>query len=67
MRERSHVIASLSKSVAPTDGSHTTQPALSNMAGDTVQPVTRLRDNFIQLQALVTVVLSYQLLFRRSS
>lgn len=32
-------------------------------AVETVQPVERLRANFLQLQALVTVVLSYQVLF----
>jgi len=36
-------------------------PAIA--VGETVQPVERLRSNFLQLQALVTVVLSYQVLF----
>jgi len=39
------------------------RPPASERTGDTVQPVARLRANFIQLQALVTVVLSYQVLF----
>ena len=39
------------------------RPPASEGTGDTVQPVARLRANFIQLQALVTVVLSYQVLF----
>ena len=59
-------MAILSKAIAPTDGSHTSQSDLFDMAGDTAQPVTRLRYNFVQLQALVTVVLSYQLLFSRN-
>jgi len=59
-------MAILSKALAPTDGSHTSQSDLFDMAGDTAQPVTRLRYNFVQLQALVTVVLSYQLLFSRN-
>src|SRR5438093_472786 len=59
-------MAILSKALAPTDGSHTSQSDLLDMAGDTAQPVTRLRYNFVQLQALVTVVLSYQLLFSRN-
>src|SRR6058998_132584 len=59
-------MAMLSKVIARTDGSHTSQSDHLDMAGDTAQPVTRLRYNFIQLQALVTVVLSYQLLFSRN-
>lgn len=39
------------------------RPPVSEGAGDTVQPVKRLRADFLQLQALVTVVLSYQVLF----
>lgn len=39
------------------------QPPISEGISETVQPVERLRANFLQLQALVTVVLSYQVLF----
>ncbi len=39
------------------------QPPASEQTGDTVQPVVRLRADCLQLQALVTVVLSYQVLF----
>ena len=38
-------------------------PAMAEGIGETVQSVERLRANFVQLQALVTVVLSYQMLF----
>ncbi|TKS58527.1 MAG: GGDEF domain-containing protein [Nitrospira sp.] len=39
------------------------QPPISKGISEMVQPVERLRANFLQLQALVTVVLSYQVLF----
>ena len=39
------------------------RPPASEGTGATVQPAGRLRADFIQLQALVTVVLSYQVLF----
>src|SRR5437899_6658006 len=59
-------MAMLSKVIAPAVGGHTSQPVHLDMDGYTIQPVTRLRYTFIQLQALVTVVLSYQLLFSRN-
>ena len=39
------------------------RPPASEGTGDTVQLAERLRTDFLQLQALVTVVLSYQVLF----
>jgi len=52
-----------SKTADSPKGFLTTQPSLPDVAGELFQPVAHLRANFIQLQALVTVVLSYQLLF----
>jgi diguanylate cyclase (GGDEF)-like protein len=39
------------------------RPPAFDAMGNTVQPITRIRKDFFQLQALVTVVLSYQVLF----
>lgn len=56
-------MAVLPKAAAPTNSILSPQPVLSDAAGEPVQLFSQLRINFIQLQALVTVVLSYQLLF----
>jgi len=56
-------MAILSKAVGSPDRTLGPQPVLSDVAGEPVLPLSHLRTSFVQLQALVTLVLSYQLLF----
>lgn len=53
----------LAKTQTPTGEEGASRPAPPEGTDETVQPTHRLRANFLQLQALVSVVLSYQLLF----
>lgn len=56
-------MATLSKAVDSPNRLLGPEPVLPDAAGESVLPVSHLRASFIQLQALVTLVLSYQLLF----
>ncbi|HXF92476.1 MAG TPA: EAL domain-containing protein [Nitrospiraceae bacterium] len=52
----------LSRALALMPSAQSTQPVLPETGGETTQAVTTMRHNFLQLQTLVTIVLSYQLL-----
>lgn len=52
----------LSRALATMPRAQGTPPALPETGSETAQPVTTMRYNFLQLQTLVTIVLSYQLL-----
>ncbi len=52
----------LSRALAAMPRVQRTPPGLPETGGETAQPATAMRYNFLQLQTLVTIVLSYQLL-----
>ncbi len=56
-------MAILSKAVHSPDRTLGPQPVVSDVAAESALPLSHLRTSFVQLQALVTLVLSYQLLF----